>query len=510
MTALQIASLSKSFPGGKGLKGVALDLAPGSVHALLGQNGSGKSTLIKILAGVYQPDPGARARVGGIELELGSARSARDAGIRFIHQDLGLIPELDVAENLALGADYSSRVWLSDRRERRAAGALLERYGIGIDPGATLSTLSPAQQTLVAIARALGDDGGKGGAGSGADSRRVIVLDEPTAALQSAEVAHLFALIGTLKREGNAILYVTHRLEEIFAIADEVTVLRDGAVVATRPVEGLDHDSLVELIVGRRLEQTVTRRAPVDASVALEARGITGGIVDGVDLEVRHGEVVGLAGLLGSGYEQLLFLLAGGEARTSGDVLIDGRAVPGGDPAAAIAAGIAFAPADRKRLSAIQSWSLRENVTLPALRAGTAGWLSDRREAVDARGWLARVEVEHPARALLSTLSGGNQQRVVIARWLRTGAAAILLQEPTNGVDSGAKQAIYACLREAADLGTAVLFSSSDAEELVAVCDRVIVLNGGRIGSVLSGDALTVDTLLRACLAAPELKRASP
>lgn len=511
MTALQITGLSKSFPGGKGLRDVTLELAPGTVHALLGQNGSGKSTLIKILAGVYQPDPGAHARVGGAELELGSTRSAREAGIRFIHQDLGLIPELDVAENLALGAEYSSRVWLSDRRERRAAGALLERYGIEVDPGATLGTLSPAQQTLVAIARALGDEEGKekGGAGSGTDSPRVIVLDEPTAALQSAEVAHLFALIETLKREGNTVLYVTHRLEEIFAIADEVTVLRDGAVVTTRPVEGLDHDSLVELIVGRRLEETVSRRAPVDAAVALAARGITGGSVDGVDLEVRRGEVVGLAGLLGSGYEDVLFLLAGGAPRDGGDVLVDDSAVVGGDPRAAIAAGIAFAPADRKRLSAIQSWSLRENVTLPALRAGAGGWLSDRREAVDARGWLAKVEVAHPARSLLSTLSGGNQQRVVIARWLRTGAKAILLQEPTNGVDSGAKQAIYACLHEAADAGTAVLFSSSDAEELVAVCDRVIVLNGGRIGSELSGDDLTVDTLLRACLAAPELKRAS-
>lgn len=489
--AIAIRSLSKTFSGGRGLKDVDLTVRRGTVHALLGQNGSGKSTLIKILAGVYQPDPGAEATCAGAPLRLGSGTAARACGIRFIHQDLGLIADLDVTDNLALGAEYSARWWLSDRRERSRARALLSGLGIDVDPAEQLGSLPQASQSMVAIARALGDDDGSG---------RLIVLDEPTAALQAEEVAHLFTLINTLRAAGNTILYVTHRLEEVFEIADDVTVLRDGRRVATEPVSNLDHDSLVELIIVRSVEAFYPEPPAPGTDTLLAVEGVSGMTVHDVSFQLRRGEIVGLAGLLGSGYEELLFLIAGGQRRESGTVTVAGVPVPPGDPQAAIAAGIAFAPADRKKLSAIPSWSLRENITLPLLRPVRNLWMSDRAEGLEAQTWLDKVHVDFSADALFSTLSGGNQQRVVIAKWLRTQSGVILLQEPTNGVDTGAKQSIYAALGAAARSGTSVLISSSDAEELCAICDRVIVLNGGSIGSVLEGQSLTVDRLLTACM----------
>lgn len=493
-SALTIRSLSKTFSGGRGLKDVDLTIRRGTVHALLGQNGSGKSTLIKILAGVYQPDPHAEASGNGIPLPLGSAAAARSAGLRFIHQDLGLIGSLDVTDNLALGRDYSARWWLSGRRERAHARALLSGLGIDVNPAQELGSLPQASQSMVAIARALADDDGSG---------RLIVLDEPTAALQAAEVAHLFTLIRRLRDAGNTILYVTHRLEEVFEIADEVTVLRDGRRVTTRPVAGLNHDSLVELIVGRPLEAFYPDPPSPGTSTLLQVTKVTGLTVRDVSLTVRRGEIVGLAGLLGSGYEEMLFLIAGGQPREAGTVVVDDVQVPSGDPRAAIRAGISFAPADRKKLSAVTSWSLRENITLPLLRPLRGFWLSDRAEARDAQTWLEKMHVDFPASALFSTLSGGNQQRVVLARWLRTASPMILLQEPTNGVDTGAKQAIYSALSDAVRSGTSVLISSSDAEELCAICDRVLVFNGGVIGSELEGPRLTVDRLLAACMSPP-------
>ncbi|MEF2976216.1 sugar ABC transporter ATP-binding protein [Subtercola sp. YIM 133946] len=489
--ALEIRSLSKTFAGGRGLIDVDLEIRQGTVHALLGQNGSGKSTLIKVLAGVYQPDPGATASVRGEPFELGSPSAAADLGIRFIHQDLGLLPALDVTDNLRLGRRYSSKWWLSDRRERRLASELLRGLGIDIDTSVPLGELSQARQTMVAIARALSDNDRSG---------RLIVLDEPTASLQSEEVDFLFELVRRLRDSGNSVLYVTHRLEEVFEIADDVTVLRDGRRVASRAVDGLDHSSLVELIIGRPLEAFYPESPEPGTEVVLRVRDVSGMTVDRVSFDVHKGELLGIAGLLGSGYEELLFLLSGGEAREAGVVEIGGREIPAGDPRAAISAGLTFAPADRKRLSAIPSWSLRENITLPALAPLRNLWLSDRAEGKDAATWLDRVKVRFAPSTQFSTLSGGNQQRVVLARWLRSNAAVMLLQEPTNGVDTGAKQAIYSALDEALAAGTAVVISSSDAEELCNICDRVLVMNGGRIGAVLEGAGLTVDRLLVACM----------
>jgi ribose transport system ATP-binding protein len=494
--ALEIAHLSKTFAGGKGIRDVDLTLRRGSAHALLGQNGSGKSTLIKVLAGVYQPDGPTTAEANGKTVQLGSSRDSHEAGIRFIHQDLGLIPSLDVTDNLALGSGYTGSFWLSTGREHRRAQEVLDRFGIEVDASTRVDRLTVAQQTLVAIARALSD--------GYADGPRVIVLDEPTAALQGAEVAMLFELLDALKRAGNAILYVTHRLTEVFEVCDEVTVLRDGKVVANSAVADIDHDSLVTMIVGDSVAGLEPAAPRSDAPVTLEARAVAGATVTRADVTLHEGEIVGLAGLLGSGYEDLLFLLSGGKKRDGGELSLSGTRIDVRNPQDAIRAGIAFAPADRKRLSSIQQWSLRENITLPRITPSWGGWLSERAEGRDAARWLDRVRVRIADSALLSTLSGGNQQRVVLARWLRVDAKVLLLQEPTSGVDTGAKHDIYLALREAAARGASVFFSSSDTEELAAVADRVIVMRSGVVAEELTGAAMTTDTILRACLGTSE------
>lgn len=494
--ALVLAGVTKTFAGQRALDGVGLELRRGEVHALLGQNGSGKSTLIKVLAGYHRPDAdaGASAAVHGRDLPLGSPHATREAGIRFIHQDLGLIPDLDVVDNLALGGGYASGWWISDRGERAAARRLLARYGADIDVDAPVGSLRPSAQTIVAIVRALR---------GGMDGRGILVLDEPTVALPAEETEQLFAVLRGLRERGNAILYVTHRLSEIFEIADRVTILRDGRHVRTGAVADFDHDSLVEAIVGRRLEASSPQAGPAAAEEVLAVDGLRGGAVEDLSMVVRRGEIVGVTGLVGSGFEDLPYLLFGARASQTGAVAIDGEPVRPLAPRTAIARGLAFAPADRRRLSAMPAWTLRENVTLPKLpRSRVARWMSARSEARDAAPWLERLGVVPGGpETVFSSLSGGNQQRVVLARWLRCGASAFVLEEPTNGVDVAAKREIYAALAGAAADGAAILMTSSDGEELCNVCDRVIVLRDGRIAASLSGEQRTPEAVLAASTA---------
>jgi ribose transport system ATP-binding protein len=502
--ALTLEGLTKVFEGQRALDCVDLELRRGEVHALVGQNGSGKSTLIKILAGYHAPEPGAVAEVGGEPFELGSARAAQETGIRFIHQDLGLIGGLDAVDNFALVGGYRRRWWLSDRSERAAIRDVLAEYDLDFDVSAPIGTLSPTRQAMLAIVRALhGTTGG------------LVVLDEPTASLPAQEIRQLFSLIRDLRARGAAVLVVTHRLGEVFEIADRVTVLRDGRRVATRPVAELDHDRLVELIVGRPLEAFYAPPPEPRDDVILEVEDLAGAGVAGVSFTVHEGEIVGVTGLTGSGHEDLVYLLFGARPRTSGAVVVDGEPLDDPSPAAAIRAGMAFAPADRRRLSATPVLSLRENLTLPDLRPiGPARWLSPRSERSDTLRWLDRLGVVPPdPERIFATLSGGNQQRVVLGRWLRCGSRVLLFEEPTNGVDTAAKQGIYAALSEAAASGAATLISSADPEELSAICDRVIVMRGGVIGTTLAGaaldpDAIVAQSLLPAPTAAAEVAHA--
>jgi ribose transport system ATP-binding protein len=485
---LSVAHVSKTFPGQRALIDVDLEVTAGEIHALVGQNGSGKSTLIKILCGFHQPDSGWLASAGGDPMELGSAKAATEAGLRFIHQELALVRQLDAVDNLALGGAYKGRWWLGDKAERTAAREALAQLELDIDVTVPVQELPAAQRTMLAIARAMG-------AGPGVAS--LLVLDEPTASLPTDDVRHLFNLLRRLRSSGGSVLYISHRLDEIFELADRVTVLRDGRRVATRPVTGLDHADLVELIVGRPLDKFYPDVPVPGSDVALRVQELSGDGVDSMSFEVRAGEIVGVAGLLGSGRDELPYLLFGAHPRSAGQIAIGGTRVSDLRPHTAMAAGMAFVPPDRKHEGILPLLTVRENITLPAVVGrGPARWLSDRREGAEVRHWLGKVNLvpadpERPA----GLLSGGNQQKAVLARWLRRPAKVFVVAEPTQGVDVGAKVSIYEILAEQAGAGTAVLISSSDTEELAAICDRVLVMTDGRLTHEVSGEQLTVREL---------------
>ena len=495
-TALRLQGLSKVFEGQWALHEVEFNVEPGEIHALLGQNGSGKSTLIKILAGYHRPEPGATGSLYGEALDLDGTPPSPTAPIRFIHQDLGLIPELDAVDNLALTSRYQGHWWVGERREAKATREYLRQYGIEIDVRAPIGSLSAATQAMLAILRSI----------RGVEAERVVlVVDEATASLPGEEIKIVFELLRSIRDRGGSVIYVTHRLGEVLEIADRVTVLRDGRRVDTRPVAGLDHDALVELIIGSSVEAYYTSGEATREDVVLEVEGISGGTCRDISLQVHRGEVVGVTGLVGSGYETLLPLIYGAQERLGGEVRLEGKEIRRPSPSNSIRAGLAYAASDRKRLSAIPEWSLAENITLPRLTAGgrLLPWLGNRGERRDAQTWLDELAVEPRDPGLpLNSLSGGNQQRVVIARWLRCGFKALMLEDPTIGVDVGAKPAIYEALAEATANGAGVLITTSDVEEAAAVCDRVLVLVDGRVGAILEGEKQTTDQIMATAMSA--------
>jgi ribose transport system ATP-binding protein len=485
---LELRSMRKSFGATLALRDVDLTLRAGEVHALLGQNGSGKSTLIKMLAGYYRPDGEPTASVQGTPFALGHADSARDAGLRFVHQDLAVIPDLDVTDNLALGGRYVGRRWLADGRERRAAQELLDRLGIAIDSRSLMRDLGPAEQTMVAVARALRGD---------PEAVRVLVLDEVTAALPEDQVEIVFALVRRIRDMSGTVLFVTHRLEEVPQVADRVTVLRDGARVTTIDIAGVGHEELVELVVGRPLEQFYPEPPTPREDVLMTARGLRGDTVRDVSFDLHRGEIVGVAGLDGSGREELPYLLFGASPITNGELAVGATVHRRLSPAKAIAAGLALVPADRAKQGSTPEFSLRENLTLPRIPMGRWRRLSRRTEQREVSGWLERLNVVPPdPEAALATLSGGNQQKVVLARWLRCDPDVLVLDEPTQGVDVGAKAAIYDLIAERTRNGTAaVLIASTDYEELAAISDRVLVLHGGRVTAEIHRDQLSSEAI---------------
>jgi ribose transport system ATP-binding protein len=494
---LHISGLSKHFGPQVALHDVALSLHGGQVCALIGQNGSGKSTLIKILAGYHSPDPGASIAFRGEAVSVESRTAAWRAHLRFIHQDLGLIPTMSVLDNLALGTGYrtapTGRIrW---RQERRRAHAILEQFGLGdLDTGRPVSGLGQVERTLIAVGRALmewDDDNG------------VLVLDEPTAALSQPEVKRLFAALAPLRGRGVAILFVSHRFEEAFEIADRVVVLRDGRVVADRSIKGLDEPTLMELMLGRTPEALYPATAPPRDDDALIVRRLSGRRVRELSLSVQQGEIVGVAGLAGSGREDVSGLLFGDLPAIGGEIVVENHRLTRPSPAAAIKLGIALVPSDRVHRSVFGQASVRENITLPMLRPLWRRYRLDRsRERRDVQQWIARVQLtpSEPERPM-SSLSGGNQQKGVLARWLRIAPRVLLLDEPTQGVDLGSKSAIFALIADSAAGGAAVLICSSEAKDLASVCDRVLVLRHGSVVSQLSGAALSEQRIVAAMLA---------
>ena len=501
--ALRVRRLTKSFAGTVALAGFDLDIEPGEVHALVGENGSGKSTVIKILAGYHRPDPGGEIEIDGTALPFGSAAAAHEMGCRFVHQDLGLVLQLPVVDNLYLNSGFASRFGtIRAARTRRQASQLLSRVGLEVDPGTLVASLPLAQRTGVAVARAL--------EGEDRFQVKLLVLDEPTATLPEHEVHQLLGMIRRVAADGVAVLYVSHRLDEIFQIADNVTVLRDGHRVAAVPASSLDKRGLITLLVGDEMGELPSPGPGGSGSggSALSVQGLRGPGITGVTFRAARGEIVGFAGITGSGRESLLGTVFGAVPRLGGIVETAGRPLPPYDPGAAIAAGLAYLPPDRKTTGAMMNLSARENLSICRLRSFCSGLLLRRTaERAEARQWFDRLRVR-PAGATenqLATFSGGNQQKVLFAKWLRLSPKVFLLDEPTQGVDVGTKGELHRQLLAAAAAGSAILVSSSDLEELVALCHRVLVLRGGRVVAELGTRPVTTASISRASLGEPEV-----
>lgn len=480
---LCLSRVSKTFGKQRVLDGVALQIHPGSVHAIVGHNGSGKSTLIKILAGVHNADPGAMAEMAGVQFNLGSAKAAGDAGLRFVHQDLGLVEGFDSVDNLLLGQVYprhccGSIDWTAARDQARD---VLTSLGYHFDVTEPVSRLTQSQQTGLAIARAVNDP---------CAAMRVLVLDEPTAALPAREVTELFRVMRHLVSLGIGILFVSHHLEEVFAVSDTVTVLRDGHTITTDSTKCLSEAQLLDLMFGASVKSLPHKKQlyGTPSSPCLEVVGLRSRALKDVNLAVRPGEVVGVAGVSGSGCEDLLPAIFGGIHRT-GQVQVNTVSVPVGRPDQSIKRGVGYLPSDRQRTSVLGNMTAEENLTIAKLVTSIGGLIIDRRaERSESTRWMQALKIRSAVSdGPLAQYSGGNQQKVVLGRWLRLRPNVLLIDEPTQGVDVRSTESIHSLIKEAAVGGMAFLICSSDTDELVQVCSRVITIFRGRIASELSG-----------------------
>jgi ribose transport system ATP-binding protein len=491
---LLVESLSKTFPGTKALDQLGLEVQRGEVHALVGQNGSGKSTLIKVLAGFHQPDPGASAVVEGQGFQLGDATAAHRAGLRFVHQDLGLVLGESAIDNIALGFGYKrAKLGRIDwPYERRKAKESLEALGYHIDVRIPVNRLSAMQRTAVAVVRALQD---------WEEAGTLLVLDEPTATMPASEVDRLFELVQTLRTRGMSVLYVSHHLQEVFEIADRVTVLRDGRRVTTTDVGSVTTADLVEMMTGGLKDDARPRRSAVTDQEILRVMHLRGREVRQLDVTVHAGEIVGVAGVDGSGRDEVNRLIFGGASR-KGDVWVDGKSVRPTAPHLSVEAGMGFVPGNRHVDGLVLEMDLLENLTLADLGAYWGRMIFHKdRERSDVQEWMERLRIVAPdEKTSVQALSGGNQQKVVIGRWLKLEPRVLLLDEPTQGVDVGGKAEVHRLVASAAEMGTAVLCCSSDEEELAHLCHRVLVMRHGTIVAELSGPDLTVSRIVEECM----------
>ena len=468
---LRFQEISKTFPGVRALDGISFGVAEGSVHALMGENGAGKSTLLKILGGAYQPTGGSLS-LGGVPRRFSSTASALSAGVAIIYQELHLVPRLSVAENLYLGHLPSRAGWVSRRALHEAARQLLALLGEDLDPRAEVGTLSIAQRQMVEIAKALSREA------------KVIAFDEPTSSLTRRESDRLFAVIRQLRDQGRAILYVSHRMEEIFSVCDAATVFRDGCHVATHPqLAAITTDTLVRQMVGRTIEDIYRYQPRSHGSPALEVSSLSGqGLRELASLTVAKGEIVGVFGLIGAGRSELLRLLAGAVPVEGGTIRVDGQAVSIRRPADAIRCGLVLCPEDRKQEGIVPIRSVQENLNLSARRRhARLGFLVDEHwERANAGEHVRALGVKTPSLAQpIVHLSGGNQQKVILARWLSEEVRVMMLDEPTRGIDIGVKSEIYAILYDLAARGVGVLVVSSELPEVMGICDRLLVMRQG-------------------------------
>ncbi|MEL6465310.1 MAG: sugar ABC transporter ATP-binding protein [Pseudomonadota bacterium] len=485
---LALKDITKTFPGVRALSEVSLSLYPGKVTALIGENGAGKSTVVKILTGIYQPNSG-KILVDGRPTAFSVPQSAADNGVTAIHQETVLFDELSVAENIFLGHAPRGALGLIDHKAMVAkARALLDGIGAQIDPEHKLKDLGIANKHLVAIARALSIDA------------RVVIMDEPTAALSHKEIEELYDLVESLKAQGKAILFISHKFDEIFRIADNYTVFRDGQLIGDGAIKDVTEAELVKMMVGRDVSQIFPKRAPNPGDIVLRVQGYAHPTeFDDIGFELRTGEILGFYGLVGAGRSEFMQSLFGMTRPSGGRVEVDGRPVDIKSPADAVANGIVYVPEDRGSQGAILDLPIFQNVTLPSLgRISSNGFLRMAEEFKLAREYTERLDLRAASLDThVGNLSGGNQQKVVIAKWLATQPKVIILDEPTKGVDIGSKAAVHDFMAELAAQGLAIIMVSSEIPEVLGMSDRVIVMREGRMAAELCGDDLQPETLVR-------------
>jgi inositol transport system ATP-binding protein len=492
---LRMTGISKAFPGVQALDDVHLDAEAGSVHALMGENGAGKSTLMKVLAGIYRADTG-RIELDGREANIPDSATALRLGIAMIHQELSPVPAMMVAENIYLGREPVNRFGLVDKKQMIAdAQAVFDKWQIDINPRRVMKTLSVAQMQMVEIAKAISTDA------------RLIIMDEPTSAITEREVEHLHRMIRSLRESGVAIIYITHKMDEVFKIADKVTVFRDGKHVSTLPAAELDRQKLITLMVGRELTHLFPKEDVAIGEVVMTVRGLTRhGVIDDISFDLRRGEILGLAGLMGAGRTEVLEAIFGVTKVDAGEITINGKPASIKSPADAIEAGMGLLTEDRKLTGIMGSLSVRDNMTIANLNRFSPGWILRKRRmeaaCVAQRDALA---IKTPSLAqLIKNLSGGNQQKVLVSRWLLTLPDILMIDEPTRGIDVGAKSEIHRLMSGLAKEGKAILMVSSEMPEILGMSDRVLVMAGGRITAEFSRAEVTQEKVLEAAtLVAP-------
>ncbi len=497
---LEMRNISKTFPGVKALSNVSLTIYPGEVHALMGENGAGKSTLMKTLSGAYQADPGGEIRVGGVQLKASGPIEARAAGVSIIYQELALSPNLTVAENIYLNRE-PRRFGLIDRSAMlKGSEGVLRRLGASFTPGTLVGSLSIAEQQMVEIARAVHANS------------RILVMDEPTTALSSRESEKLFDIVRQLRRDGLAIIYISHRMAEVYELSDRVSVLRDGTYVGTIMRDEMTPEIVVKMMVGRDLSSFYKKshRFQPDAAPVLEVRGIGDGRrVHDVSFDLHPGEVLGLAGLVGAGRTEMARMLFGADPRTTGEIRLAGKSVQIRSPQDAIDVGLVYLTEDRKAEGVLLDMSAKDNINLMVFGRDARAGVLDLRQALqrckDAIGAM-KIRVAGPD-ITVGSLSGGNQQKCLLSRLLETRPMVLILDEPTRGVDVGAKSEIYRIIDDLAKQGAGILVISSELAEVVGVSDRVIVMREGHLEGEVSGDAIDQENIIALATAA---KRAGP
>lgn len=495
---LRIRGLSKTFSGVQVLHGVDLDVAGGEIHALLGQNGSGKSTIIKVLSGYHEPDPGADIELAGEPLG-----SPGTQGIAFVHQDLGLVDAMSILDNLRVGRWKANVGRIHWRAERQRAREALRQFGLPHDPMAEVGTISAADRAIVGLIRALEQLGDRG--------QGLLVLDEPTASLPRGDVERVFGAVRELAARGFGVLFVSHRLDEVEALADRASVIRDGRMVGTRTVAQTSQDDLVTMILGTRLTELYPEIQSTGSEVVLEARGLSGIAARDVSFKLHAGEILGMTGLAGMGEDEVPYLLFGAVPLRAGEVHVKGRRVKLSDPLAAMQHGLALVPANRARDSAVPVATVKENVSLTTLGSHYHG---GRLRHAEERNSVLRLIREYqvvppsPDRPL-STLSGGNQQKAVLAKWLQMRPPVVILHEPTQGVDVGSRKQIFSVISEAAAAGAGIIIVSGEYEDLAHLCDRVLVFRDGVVASDLSGQRLTRDRIVEQCYRGADAARSA-